>query len=167
MYITMGITQGVMSLIGYNWASGNRKRMKDTIMFVLWITVGVTVVMTGVYWVFSEQLIRLFMANDEVVYHGSRILKAMSIGIPFIAVDFLGVAVYQAIGKGIYSLFFAIARKIVLEIPAIIIFNRILPLYGMGYAQPFAEFILCIAACFMLIKIFRMKPEGEKLPEQQ
>ena len=155
VYISMGITQGVMPLISYNFSSGNSTRMKNAIMYVLKLTVGITVALAGVYFIFSGSLIRLFIDVDEIVMHGKILLRAMSIGIPFLAVDFMVVAVFQAIGKGKYSLIFAIMRKIVLEIPAIIVLNKIYPLYGMGYSQAFAEFVLAFCAIFMLKKIFR------------
>ena len=53
------------------------------------------------------------------------------------------------------SLVFAILRKIVLEIPAIIILNKIWPMYGLSYSQFAAELILAIAAVIFLIRIFR------------
>lgn len=157
LFISMGITQGVMPLISYNFSSGNKKRMKDATIFVLKIGILITIILGIFYYIFPEWLVALFMKDAEIVNHGKILLRAMSIGVPFLAIDFTAVAVYQAIGKGKYSLFFAIMRKIVLEIPAIIILNKLYPLYGMGYSQPFAEFVLSIASIFMLRKIFRMK----------
>lgn len=157
VFISMGITQGVMPLISYNFSSGNRIRMKDAIMFVLKLTVGITISLAIVYYIISGSLIRLFIDVDDIVIHGKILLRAMSIGIPFLAIDFMTVAVFQAIGKGKYSLIFALMRKIVLEIPAIIVLNKIYPLYGMGYSQAFAEFVLSFLAVFMLRKIFKMK----------
>lgn len=155
MYVSMGITQGVMPLISYNYTSGNRKRMKDAIMYVLKLTLIITISMAILFYIFAGNFVRLFIDVDSIVSHGKILLRAMSIGIPFLAIDFMVVAVFQATGKGKYSLIFAIMRKIVLEIPAIIILNKIYPLYGMGYSQPFAELVLAVAAVFMLKKIFK------------
>ena len=62
---------------------------------------------------------------------------------------------FQALGLGRYALIFAIMRKVVLEIPALIILNRLFPLYGLSYAQFTAELILSICAVVMLRHIFR------------
>ena len=67
---------------------------------------------------------------------------------------------FQALGLGRYALIFAIMRKVVLEIPALIILNRLFPLYGLAYAQFVAELILSICAVVMLRHIF--KKYGEK-----
>lgn len=55
---------------------------------------------------------------------------------PFLCVDFLAVGVFQTCGMGRRALAFAIMRKIVLEIPALVVWNAVLPLYGLGYARP-------------------------------
>ena len=159
MYLSMGIAQGVMPFISYNYSSGARRRMKDCILFVLKMTIAISLVLGILLFLFSGDVVRLFLDNDEVVLHGEKLLRAMSLCVPFLAIDFLGVAVYQSIGRGSYSLAFAVARKIVLEIPALILFNRLLPLYGLGYAQPFAELVLAVAAALMLRKIFRESPD--------
>lgn len=99
MYITMGISQGLMPLVGYN--------------------------------------------------------RGMCIGLVSLSIDFLAVGVFQACGMGTSSLVFAILRKIVLEIPALFILNRLWPLYGLAYAQTCAEFVLAIAAAVLLRKMFR------------
>ena len=56
---------------------------------------------------------------------------------------------------GQYSFAFAVLRKIILEIPAMIILNMIFPLYGLAYAQLVAEVVLAAAAIIMLSRIFR------------
>ena len=162
MYICMGVSQGIMPLVSYNYTSGNRKRMKDAITFVTKITVVLALAMTAVLFVFSSGLIRAFMDSDPVVTYGGPLLRRMSIGVTFLAVDFLAVGVFQSIGKGSYSLIFAILRKVVLEIPAIILLNYLMPLYGMGYAAVVSEFVLAVAAILLLRRICAGK-ENEPL----
>ena len=51
-------------------------------------------------------------------------------------------------------------RKIILEIPALYILNRLFPLYGLAYSQFAAEFILAAAAAVTLIGIFnKLEPK--------
>ena len=69
--------------------------------------------------------------------------------------DFVAVGVFQACGMGSKALVFAILRKIVLEIPALYLLNRLFPLYGLAYAQFVAEVILAAAAVITLMRIFR------------
>ena len=69
---------------------------------------------------------------------------------------------YQACGMGKMSLAFAVMRKIVLEIPALFVLNALFPMYGLAYAQPFAEFVLAFAAAAVMLKIFRDMEKKER-----
>lgn len=155
MYIAMGISQGVMPLIGYNYASQNSARMKKAITFSAKISLIFMAAVSVAYFVGAEGLIALFMKNETIIAYGGRFLRGFCIATPFLCLDFLGVGVYQACGMGKKSLIFAILRKIVLEIPALFILNRLFPLYGLAYAQAVAEITLAIAAVFVLRKIIR------------
>ncbi|MCD7806936.1 MAG: MATE family efflux transporter [Lachnospiraceae bacterium] len=155
MYISMGLSQGIMPLVGYNYASGNRIRMRKAVTFAAKISVSFILLMTVVYYVGARGLIGLFMKDEEVIAYGGRFLHGMCIGLVFLTVDFLAVGVFQACGLGKYSLTFAILRKVVLEIPALFLLNRLWPLYGLAYAQTCAEFVLAIAAVILLRKILR------------
>ena len=155
MQVAMGFSQGIMPLVSYNFASGNRRRMKDTILFALKLIVPVLAVVTVLYYINAGRLISLFMNNEAIIAYGTRFLHGFGLGICFISVDFLAVGVFQALGFGRYALLFAVLRKLILEIPALLILNMIFPLYGLAYAQCTAEFILCICAILMLRHIFR------------
>ncbi|MDO4308276.1 MAG: MATE family efflux transporter [Eubacteriales bacterium] len=155
LQVTLGMSQGIMPLVSYNYASGNRQRMKDTIFFTAKLSLSVLVVITGIYYLGAGKLIALFMNNEAIIAYGSRFLRGLCLTLPFLCMDFLAVGVFQACGMGKKSLVFAILRKIVLEIPAIILLNHFFPLYGLAYAQPLAEFILAIAAVIVLARMFQ------------
>ena len=163
LQIGMGFSQGVMPLVSYNFASGDRKRMKKSILFAMSVILPVMASITLCYWVFGPGLVRSFMDNLEIVTYGASFLRGMSLSMVFMCVDFMAVGVFQALGMGKNALVFAILRKIVLEIPLLIILNAIFPLYGLPYAQPVAEFILSIAAVVMLMRIFRQGDALQKL----
>lgn len=153
-YIANGLSQGIMPLISYNYASDNIKRMKHTLTFAAKISVAGLVLVSIAYSFFAGDLITMFMDNPEIVEMGSRFLRGFCLGLPFLCVDFLAVGVFQASGLGHNALVFAILRKIVLEIPALFILNHFFPLYGLAYAQFTAELVLSIAAVIILVKLF-------------
>lgn len=155
MQIALGSSQGVMPLIGYTYASKDTDRMKKSLLFLTKLAMGFLIVITAVFFIFSEPLISMFMKNEAIVAYGGKFLKGFSLSLPFLCLDFIAVGVFQACGMGGKSLVFAILRKIVLEIPFIFIFNYFVPLYGLAYAQTAAEIILAIAATIVLLKIFK------------
>ena len=153
-YIANGLSQGIMPLISYNYASDNIKRMKHTLTFAAKISVTGLVLVSIAYSFFAGDLITMFMDNPEIVEMGSRFLRGFCLALPFLCVDFLAVGVFQASGLGRNALVFAILRKIVLEIPALFILNHFFPLYGLAYAQFTAELVLSVAAVIILVKLF-------------
>ena len=115
------------------------------------------------YFVGAGFLVRLFMQNPEIVAYGTRFLRGFCLGLPFLCMDFLAVGVFQAVGLGKNAFVFAILRKVVLEIPALIILNALFPLYGLAYAQFAAEIILAAAAVVVLIRMFAKLERGERI----
>jgi len=161
--VALGFSQGFMPLISYNYASGNRTRMKKTVTFALSIIVPAMLAVTLGYWLGAPVLIRAFIENGEIVAYGVRFLRGMCLCMVFLCIDFVTVGVFQALGMGRKSLVFALLRKIVLEIPLLFLLNILFPLYGLAYAQAVAELILAAVAVVMLLRVFQL-PD---LPDRQ
>ncbi len=153
-YFSLGLSQGLMPLISYNYASGNIERMKKSLLFAVRISLTFMFAVMAGYYFGAGFFTKLFMKNPEIVAYGSRFLKGMCLVLPFLCMDFLAVGVFQACGLGKKAFLFAILRKIILEIPALFIWNYIWPLYGLAYAQTTAEIVLSIAAVLVLYRLF-------------
>ena len=164
MYISQGLSQGFMPLISYNYASGNTKRMKEGLVFVVKLAMPFMVMVSLGYYLFAGPLVGLFMNNQAIIDYGTKFLHGFCLGLPFLCMDFVAVGVFQACGMGSRALVFAILRKIVLELPALYVLNRLFPLYGLSYAQFVTEVILAFAAVITLLRIFqRLSKRGSKL----
>ena len=167
MYIAMGVSQGLMPLVSYNYGSGNVPRLKKAVLFAEKISLSFMVTVSVCYFFASGPLIGLFMKTGAVVAYGTRFLRCMCVAQPFLCLDFLAVGVFQACGLGRYSLVFALLRKIVLEIPALYVLNYFFPLYGLACAQAVAEVALAAAAAVILTRLFRrMEEDGTPLPSR-
>ena len=160
--IALGLSQGIMPLVSYNYASGNVKRMKKTFFFAARIAIAFLLFMEVAYYLGARTWVGLFMQDEQIVEYGSRFLRGFCLGMPFLAIDFLGVGVFQACGLGKNAFLFAVLRKVVLEIPALFILNALFPLYGLAYAQFAAEIVLCIAAIVVLYRLFRKLEKRQK-----
>lgn len=152
MYAAQGISQGVMPLVGYNYASLNITRMKEAILFTAKITFGFLAAVWVVFELFPSTIVRWFIQDPETVAIGQVLLRGLSLAIPFLAMDFLAVGVFQAAGKGNLALFMAICRKVILEIPFMFLFDRLWPMYGLGFSQFAAEFIMTIIGTVLLVR---------------
>ncbi len=161
MQIALGLSQGIMPLVSYTYASGNHKRMKNTIFFTGKIVVGFTASVFLIYYIGAGGVISLFMKNEAIIAYGTRFLRGFCLGLPFLCMDFLAVGVFQAVGMGREALIFAIMRKIILEIPALYLWNYLFPLYGLSYAQFTAEVVLATAAVIVLARLFKRLKVGD------
>ena len=159
--IALGFAQGIMPLVSYSYSCGNRRRMKETVLFAMKAMLIFLTAVTVVYFLTAGPLIWAFMKNEAIMAYGKAFLRGLCLGIPFLCVDFLAVSVFQAVGKGKEALIFAIMRKIVLEIPALYLLNWIAPLYGLSYSQLTAEFFLALAAAIVLIRIIKENTQKE------
>ena len=149
-----GMSQGILPLVGYTYASKNYRRMKDTVFYSMKIGICSVAVISAGYMIFAPHLVRMFMNNEVIVGYGTHFLRGMCLQLPFMCVDFLAVGIFQATGMGNKALLFAVLRKIVFEIPALFILNKVFPLYGLPYAQVTSEFMLAIIAGFVMVKLF-------------
>lgn len=154
LQVALGFSQGIMPLISYNYSSKNVKRMRETMLFVVKTIIPFMIAVSVGYYFGAGALIGAFMKNETIIAYGTRFLRGFCIGLPFLCMDFLAVGVFQAIGLGSAAFVFAILRKIVLEIPALYVLNYFFPLYGLAYSQFVAEFVLSVAAVWMLLRIF-------------
>lgn len=154
MYIAMGVSQGIMPLISYNYGSRNVDRMKKVVLFSAKISLSFMVIVSIGYYGGADFLISLFMKNEAIIKYGSAFLRGLCLSTTFLCMDFLAVGVFQACGMGKKAFVFAILRKIVLEIPALVLWNLIWPLYGLAYAQLTAEVVLSVAAVLVLYRLF-------------
>ena len=155
LYISMGFASGANPIASYNYGAKNYKRAKDCVKFTALVGLSISIVIMILYYVFSAQIIGMFMANQDIIDYGAVFIRSMCLGIPFLCIDFIGVGIYQAFGYGKLALFFAIGRKLILEIPFTVLLNKIYPLYGLAWAQTCAEFILGIVAIIVLSVMFK------------
>ena len=154
MQVSMGLSQGIMPLVGYTYSARKSQRMTHAFFYTTRLSLGIILVATAAYIIFAEPLVRSFMMDPEVVAYGSSFLRGLCIAQPFLCLDFLAVGVFQACGLGRYALVFAFLRKILLEIPILFLLNWLFPLYGLAYAQFCAEFVLACAAIVVLGRLF-------------
>ena len=153
--ISLGVSQGIMPLISYNYASGNIKRMKESFTFTVKIAMIFIGAMVVIYYIGAGGIVNAFMKNEAVVTIGTGLLRGFCLGLPFMVFDFIAVGVFQATGMGKNALMFALARKLALEIPAIFVLDMLFPLYGLAYSQFVAELVLTIIAIGVIRNLFK------------
>lgn len=154
--IVRGMSQGVLPLIGYNYASGDHKRMKASITLSMALSIAMAALCMTVSLVFSRQLIGLFIpGGSESVTYGATFLRILCLGGPFSACAYALISFFQAVGKGMRSFVLAILRKGLLDIPLMFLLNRLLPIFGVIWATPITDVICCCISIAMFVAFLR------------
>lgn len=153
--VVFGFTQGVMPLIGYNYASKNYPRMKETIKKTYIVTLSVLFAILILFNLAGQPIVRMFMDNDAIVATGSWFLSGFGFSLPFMCIDFMVVGISQAFGMGKYALSFSFLRKLFLEIPFIFLLNGLFQVRGIAYAQCLTEITMAVVALIVQFSLLR------------
>ena len=151
-----GMAQGVLPLIGFNYAAGNYRRMRSALRISATISVSLAAICMAVCLLFSRELIGLFIrhGSDSQLY-GARFLQILCLGGPFSAFAYAVISFFQAVGESRKSFLLAILRKGVLDIPMMFILLNIIPVYGIVWATPIADVLCCTAAIALFSAFMR------------
>ena len=133
--IGVGICQGMVPIVAYNYASGNWKRMKAISRFALCIGIVCAVVSIVLYEIFAPFVIRFFISDAETVVLGTAFLRARSLATVFMFMSFFHVHLFNSYGRGKEALFLGVVRWAVFNIPMLFILNYFLGMNGIVWAQ--------------------------------
>lgn len=153
--INMGLTQGVLPLVGYSYAAKNYDRMKKTIVFTFGITITFSLICTFVYRTFPEPIMRFFIDEAETVAEGTKLLPTLAIAVVFCAMTYLMNTIFQATGKKLFSLVTSMLRKGIFDIPLMFIFKEIWQEKGIVTATPTAEILSIFVSMFLLLRFLK------------
>ena len=157
----LGLTQGVLPLIAYNYGARKHDRMREVIRFTVTVSLGFSVCCTILFRVFSRHLVMFFIDEPASVEFGTRFLQVIAFAAPLCALSFMANTVFQAAGRRKSSLVLSIMRKGVLDIPAMLIFKMLIGLNGVTLATPFAEVVSVITAGFLYNRFRKEVTEEE------
>lgn len=163
--VGVGICQGMMPLVGYNYSAGNRKRLKDTIILSLGIGLVIAAISILLYELFAAPLTRLFLDDAQTVELAAAFLRARVLATPLMFISFFTVYLFQAFGKGRISLLLGVVRWLGFNIPMLYILNHIVGMYGLVWSQVTADSLNVV---FSLIIFLKFRPpilRREKLRE--
>ena len=98
--VSMGLCQGFMPLVGYNYAARNYDRMRSVSYFSWKAALIFSVCCTVCFAAFAPQILHLFIPEAEASALGASFLRIACLAVPLTAVNFLISYTLQAMGKG-------------------------------------------------------------------
>lgn len=151
--IIIGIAAGSQPIIGYNYGASNYKRVKETLKYVIKVSLFVGLVAFILFQTIPEQLISIFGSGSKLYNEFAcltfRIMLLLTI---CNSVQIVSGIFFQAIGKSGKSAFLSLSRQILFLIPAMIIMSSIIGVKGVLYAGPIADGLAFIISVILLIK---------------
>ena len=151
-----GLGTGVIAIVGYNFGARNRERIHSAIRVCLLWALSIMVIGTVIFMLFPTQLMSLFESADtsEVTLAMTRLgvvaLRVISISFFMAAIGIILSNVYQAVGKGMYSLIMSLCRQLLVLIPAAWIIAKVTgDVNAVWWAFPVSEAISCVICLFL------------------
>ena len=152
---TVGINQGSVPIIGYNYGQKRYDRVKLTFIQG---TLAATVIFTIGFILIQlipDILIRFFNSDDSLLPSTSEGLKLYLFSLPLCALTTTAPNFFQAIGQSKLSIWLVILRQIILLIPLILILPKFIGLNGVWLAQPITDLIIAIISFYLIRKEFK------------
>ncbi|EOU1756163.1 MATE family efflux transporter [Clostridium perfringens] len=149
-FFTMGIVLGVMPLIAYNFSNKNLSRLKESIKYSTLFILVISVLFSGIVYIFRNQVMHAFSSDTSVLQIGSYILVAMLISTIFNGLTTLFMTIYQASGEGIATGIMAISQGC-LYIPVVITLHYFYGLHGLIWSMTITEITTCLIGVVLFI----------------
>ena len=165
-----GMNQGVSPIIGYNYGARNKKRMYSAFRLGLIIAAGIMAAGTLLFELAPEWLLSLFesdasgnaAANSLLIEVGVPLLRIISLSFILAACGIMFSTLFQAVGKGFYSMIMSLSRQLIILLPVAYLLSKI-NLEVMWYSFPIAEVVCLGIALIFFVRL--QKNELSKLDQ--
>lgn len=135
----MGITQGFLPIVGYNYGAQLWGRVRSmTTLSIGSATVIALFIFSGIM-IFAPQLVALFTTEAELIEKAVPAMRWIFLATPLIAINLLGSAYFQAIGKSRPALLLTLTKQGFFLVPLILLLPMVFGLDGIWYSFPIAD----------------------------
>lgn len=154
--VGIGICQGMVPIVAYNYAAKNHKRMKSVSRFALLCGIGFAILSITMYEIFAPYIMRFFIDDAETVLLGTSFLRIRCLATILMFASFYHVHLFNSYGQGRYALLLGVTRWAVFNIPMLFLMNRLVGMYGLVWSQLLAD-ILTVVLSVIVHERFRKK----------
>lgn len=161
MNIGMGLCQGMLPLVAYNYAAKNYKRMKEVTNTARLWGISFAVLCIIAFEIFAENIVVFFINEPETVGYATAFLRVACLATPLMITNVQMNYTFQAMGNGARSLLLASCRQGIINIPLLYIMNGAFGTTGIVWTQTLADGITLIISFVLYIGIYKkLKKEG-------
>ncbi len=158
----LGVSIGAQPIVGFNYGAGNKERVKEIIIKVLLINLGIGLIFNLVFFLFPKELAGLFIKANDPSYElfmefATLMCHSFFLVMGLNALEMTGSVLIQSLGKVKKATAFAFIRQIILLIPISLFLSLVLNkgIYGILNAGFIADGICFVIAIFMLLDEYK------------
>ena len=152
--IGMGLCQGMMPLVAYNYAAKNYPRMRSFTKAAQVSGMATACVFIAIFEIFAPQILWIFIRDKATILYGTNFLRIACLATPFMISNFQKIYCLQAMGKGKESLILGVCRQGLFAIPILLILNHFIGLYGVVAAQAISDSIAFIFSTILYRRVY-------------
>ncbi len=151
----VGFAFGGQPLVGYNYGSGNAKRLKEVLRFAYSFITILAAALSILVMVLAPFIIRLFMDDPEIVATGARMLRFQQIGMVFMAVCLASICVCQSVGNAFGALILSISRQGLIYAAVLVILSHTIGYTGILISQAVSDTLTAVLAVLLMLRFFK------------
>ena len=161
--VGLGIGQGYQPVAGFNYGAGKYSRVRKGFFstFIIGEVLLGTFALIGMF--FTEDLVRLFRNDPDVIEIGSFALKFYFGALFFQPLAVCATMMLQSVGKSISAAILSSMRSGLLFIPTIYILSGMLGREGIALSQPVTDVLAFLVTIPFVVKFFRDLPKEDKV----
>lgn len=157
LFPVLGVTQGFLPIAGYNYGAGNWQRVGKSInTAILYASILGVLVFAGIMF-FSETIVTVFTSNPQIISETPSAMRWVFAATPIIALQLIGSAYFQAIGKAIPALLLTLSRQGFFFIPLVLILPKYFGEIGVWISFPIADVLSTLVTAYFLNREIRLK----------
>lgn len=150
-----GLGQGALPIMGYNFGARNKTRLVHTIKLSCAISATIMTIGLLIFEFLPVQLLSLFNATEDMLSIGVPALRIICISFPLAAMGISFSNFFQAVGRGVNSLFISVLRQLILLLPMAWIFAQFFTIHQVWLAFPLAEMVAAVASVILFLRVYK------------
>ncbi|NER13125.1 MATE family efflux transporter [Leptobacterium flavescens] len=155
LFPVIGITQGFLPIAGYNYGAEEYGRVKETIFTAIKYASFLATIIFIILFVFPEPVTKVFTTDAEVIEQTPGALRWVFAATPMIAIQLIGAAYFQAVGKAFPALMLTLSKQGFFLIPLIIILPKYMGVLGAWVSFPIADVLSTLVTALFLNREIR------------
>ena len=150
LFPVLGVTQGFLPIAGYNYGAHKYTRVRESINKAIKYAGLLALVIFALIMTFPEAIVSVFTQDEVILSETPSAMRWVFAAIPIIAIQLIGSAYFQAIGKATPALLLTLTRQGFFFIPLILILPTYFGELGVWISFPIADFLSTVVTGYFL-----------------